>query len=234
MTRTLMTVLWTKAESIVFTASVLGVIIVLTSFDTNAKAVPQFFTNKVAFQSATSGIVLQTETFDSTPGPDPLTNTAPFATVSKNITLSHTGTSTFGVRVPAFQGGSGNAAGWVNSGFGPLTFTFPSPINALGVDIWDLGDFGVTSLTLTTSTGSQVLFNNFSGPDNNLQFGGVLDTTASFISATFTNTSTADYIEFDDLTFGNVPEPAAFTIALLGIMMLSFHDWRRIRTLSPG
>jgi PEP-CTERM motif len=210
-------------------AASLGCLVIATAFlASTSNAAPMFFTNKAAFLAAAAATPLQTETFDTTPGINPMSNTAPFSTSLKNIMLSRTGTSTFGIRAPAFQGGSGNAAAWADSGLGPLTFTFPSPINTVGVDIWDLGDYGATTLTLTTDHGSQILFNNFSGSDNNLKFGGVIDTSAAFVSARFTNTVTTDYIEFDDLRFGVVPEPSIFAIALLGLAVLGFRRAPRI------
>ncbi|WP_270938568.1 PEP-CTERM sorting domain-containing protein [Falsiroseomonas oryzae] len=186
-----------------------------------ASAAPIFFTDLAAFQAALSAAsgATQTESFETHPLSEDLTanpSTANGITVASNAGPSSdlravipVGNGTVGVDVLTQRGGS------------TITFTFASPINAFGIDIFDLGTQNTpTTLRLIIASGSQDLFAGFTGTANNLQFGGVIDTATPFTTVTFTNSTLNDRVFLDDLRYGRTglptPAPEPGTLALLG------------------
>ena len=170
-----------------------AVLMLVATIGSFSSAAPVFYDNLTAFQTATSGIFLTSESFDAT-----TVGSLPQTTPS-GITVSTTGSGTI-TSTPAY--GSGNAVGFgTDFGGTSITFDFSSPISAFGLDIFDLGTAGATDLTLTTVGGSQIVFDDFTSSVGNQQFAGVFDPNSPFTSVTLTNTETGDYVELDNLQF---------------------------------
>ncbi len=200
-----------------------------------ASAAPVFFTDLTAFQSALAAAsgATQTEGFETHPLSEDLTanpssangitvssDAGPFSDLRSVITV---GNGTVVVDVLTRLNGSS------------ITFAFATPINAFGIDIFDLGTQNTpTTLRLIIASGSQDLFAGFTGTDNNRQFGGVIDTETAFTSVTFTNSTLNDRVAMDDLRYGRTglpapaPEPGALVLlatALAGLC-LGGRRWR--------
>jgi hypothetical protein len=122
---------------------------------------------------------------------------------------------------------------------GPLLrMNFAVAISALSFDIFDLGTVGSTTLSFTLNNGDAgVLANNFSsGTSGNLLFRGIT-TTSTFTSITLSNTAQGDYIEFDNIRYGQsttavVPEPGTIAGAASGLIVLGLMARRRRRHAS--
>ena len=191
-----------------------------------ASANPVFFTSEAAFQAAAAGIALTTENFDTTTAGG-FPQTTPTGIMISAVNAGPNGT--FNGVLAAISGGSGQTVQFqTQSGGTSVTFDFSSPINAFGIDVFDLGTQGATDLTLTTANGSQLLFDDFVGAFANQQFAGVVDTMNSFTSVTIHNTQPADFVGFDDLQFGTaVPEPVTVLLLALGLIGASCSTKRR-------
>lgn len=203
------------------------------SMGSAAKAAVSLYTNEGLFQAAAGAL-----TFES------------FETASLNTATS-----------VGFPGGTFSCSGstWCPGFFGistltaldgtqsvffatpdSATFTFNSPISAFGIWIDGFGDVGTTTMTVTTSGGA--LFNPFSsfngspiGNFANGLFVGIVDTTGTFSSVTFSATQPNDGVFFDRLQYSAgtaVPEPLAWQlmIAAFGTLGLAMRR-RRMRLL---
>ncbi len=140
--------------------------------------------------------------------------------------------------------GSTKAVQWRGPSQGAVTFDFMStvvsPVNAFGIQIWDIGNdpgaglFGPapTTLTLVTSNGA-IISHTFPaiGPGTGVGFMsyvGIIDRTMSFVSATISSDNFTDELQFDDLRFGAVPStpppggmvPEPTSLALFGLTAL--------------
>ena len=215
-------------------ASVAGLGLLLLPL-TSLQAAPVFFTDQTAFQSevTSAGIGgLSIESFEGLPDLKP----APF-TVG-NLTVSP-GTGSLGtVFAPSTLATDGtHILGWNNGSVSPatFTFTFATPIRAFAVDVIDLGDSNPpgssgpipATLILTANSDSQALFSNFTGPDGNVLFAGVIDATNAFSSVTFTleGVPQGDFIAFDRVQSATVSEPSL--LALLGLGLAGLAAARR-------
>jgi hypothetical protein len=71
------------------------------------------------------------------------------------------------------------------------------------------------------------LFTNFTGPDGNVLFAGVIDATNAFSSVTFTleGVPQGDFIAFDRVQSATVSEPSL--LALLGLGLAGLAAARR-------
>jgi hypothetical protein len=189
-----------------------------------AWSAPAFYTDETAFLAAVTAPPL-VESFEALADGTP----APFSTAS-GITVSNVGTSSVDITTASDAVSDGaKAVGCVFSGGGELTFDFPTPIFAFGTDVNDLGTLGSTTLTLTTTTGSQVVFLDFTGPSGNLLFAGVVDP-AGFTSVTFSNTSTADFAGFDRVQFlapSAIPALGPVGLGLIACALV-FSGWIRL------
>jgi hypothetical protein len=170
--------------------------------------------------SASITVYTTSASFNAAAGPLPAQNfnagpVGPAPITVGGITISNTGSSIVSVS-PAFYA-SGNSVQWTFSGTGAMTFTFSSPITAFGADFFDVGTVGATTLSVALNNGDNAaLFTSFTGSGGNQQFRGFIST-SPFTSITFTNTSGGDFVEIDNVLFGNaIPEPA--TMAVFGLM----------------
>jgi hypothetical protein len=189
-----------------------------------AQGAPIVFQDQTAFETAAASagvpLPLSLETFGAF-ALGLLPQTANGITVSTD----NNGSINFG----AYNGGS-HAVIFSTQEFGTsITFNFPSPIHAFGVSVYDLGTVGPTDLSITTTAGAQLVYNNFESGRGNILFAGVIDATTAFSSVTVTNTQWDDYVELDNVTYGAsaVPEPG--TLALLGAGLAGLRSLRRKR-----
>jgi hypothetical protein len=183
-----------------------------------AQASVTFYTNAAAFNAA-AGPGLTLENFDTSTISDfPATSSAGLGINSPFSNVPFTG-----IQNSVYASGR-SAMGYPANG--AITFTFPTPVTAFGIDLFDLGTVGATTLTLTLSDGSsQALFTGFTGGIGNQLFAGFISTTP-ITSATFSSTATGDFLEFDNARFGNtIPEPA--TMAVFGLMAVGAYGVRR-------
>jgi len=189
-----------------------------------AWSAPAFYTDEAAFLAAAMEPP-QVESFEALADGTP----APFSTAS-GITVSNVGTSSVDITTaPDAVSDGAKAVGCVFSGGGDLRFDFSAPIVAFGIDVNDLGTLEAATLTLTTTTGSQVVFLDYTGSSGNLLFAGVVDP-AGFTSVTFSNTSTADFVGFDRVQFLAAPAVPALGPVALGLIVcaLGFSGCRRL------
>jgi len=204
----------------------------------DANATPTLFTNETSWLSATSSasISLGLESFE---GAGILTNqpSINFGTV----TVSYPGTGGVSTEMGTTATPSdGSFTIWYESnGSDAITFSFASPINAFGIDIFDPLDSG-GSLTLMVSSETGGPFTVVSGALSNMTqvFAGLLDPTTTFSEVRFVSNGVNDVVWFDRLHFGTVREPTQVaepgTLAMLGFgfAALGFVGWRRQR-LAP-
>ncbi|MES9938049.1 MAG: PEP-CTERM sorting domain-containing protein [Sedimenticola sp.] len=191
----------------------IAVLVISLGISSAAFSAPVFYTSEALFTAdATSGgISLGMESFEDS------TNSTDFTGGSVAV-AGGSGISTWS----SYATDGVNMVHWWIS----ATFTFDAPINAFGIDIVDLGTAGSTTLTLTTDTGSQVLFSNFTGAGGNLLFGGVIDLTTNFVSATLTNTASGDGVLLDRMQTGTTAVPEPTTLALMGLGLAGI-GWKR-------
>lgn len=190
-----------------------------------ALAAPIFYTNEAVFQAdaASAGISLSVEDFDAFPTSENLLTTP---SSLGGITVSGSGDAT--ELLDAFVNAPGKAPmiRSSTSGGDSIAFTFASPINAIGFDIFDFGTRAdPNTLTLMTTTGAQVLFASLGGDSGDPLFGGAIDTATPFVSATLQTSGASDFVEFDNMQFGAVaavPEPGTLALFGLGLAGLGF------------
>lgn len=208
-------------------AAVFAVSVLLSQ---TAAAVPQFFTDRAAFQAAAGTLV--TESLDS-------------VTTGGNVTVQPTGvTLTAGGDAGSiFQEG---AADFVSEGTSSLqvrswgvgatmTFDFAGPIVAFGVDFLD--NDNPFDMDLTVNGVSQNFLSDLdhrSSQDGPLFF-GVIDV-ASFTQAVIESNANNLTANFDFIQFGReldraVPEPGTLSLFATG---LGFLAWRRRRAALLG
>lgn len=175
-----------------------------------------FYTNSAAFTAA-AGPGLTTENFDSTPS-----SLVPVTTVATGLKVTSPDPNAQ-VSPAAFASGQSEKSTLQN---GAVTFTFPTPVTAFGIDVFDLGTVGATTLTMTLSdSSSQALFSGFTSFTGNQQFAGFISTTP-ITSVTFSNSQSGDFVEFDNARFGGaVPEPA--TLGVFGVLAAGAFGLRR-------
>ena len=108
-----------------------------------------------------------------------------------------------------------------------MTFDLPFPVNAFGLEIFNAGNSDLndptkvfpTDISLSTTLGTDLVFDNHNGPNGNELFAGVVSATESFDSVTLIIQKVEngqDTIYLDDLVFGTapssnpIPEPTMF------------------------
>lgn len=203
-----------------------------------AQAAPMTFLNDEAgFNAALGGAVLTIEDFnDETVTPDQMSLNLSDLTITS--TQMH-----LGVRSSIDCGAFGLAtACFAISGFEttPITFTFPSPVNAFAFDFNDFGDNdnnsappGLGDLRLTIPglvTDLVIASSDGSNADDIAQFFGFIDPDASFTQIVLENTFFEDNVAYDNFRFGTVaavPEPS--TLALFGLGLAGIAALRRRR-----
>jgi hypothetical protein len=96
-------------------------------------------------------------------------------------------------------------------------FTFDAPVFAFGIDIFDLGTSGASSLFILVDGVEHTLFSSVTGANGNLRFGGVTDA-SGMTNISIYSTNQYDVIELDNVSYrgGAVPEPATWAMMLVG------------------
>ena len=194
-----------------------------TANATHVHAVGVFYTDETAFNSATSGISLSLEGFETSFTTGSTVNFSNFSVSSNNASdleskigdspdTSHPATE--GLRLLQYS---------TTTQAGGVTFNFSAPINAFSVDIIDPLDGAAFDdyLSLSNSNGdSQVLLTG-SQPNNDIYFAGITDSTQPFNSVTIFSTKVpGDAISLDRVQFNVVPIPPALWLFGSGILGL--------------
>ena len=199
-----------------------------------AEAAPMTFLNDEAgFNAALGGAILTIENFDDEAGTSDL----------MLLNLSDLTITSTAAHLEVGAAGVCNAFGLATQCLvindfetTPITFTFPSPVNAFAFDFNDFGDDDgtrpgnlqltipglVTDLVIASSDGSNA--------DDNAQFFGFIDPDASFTQIVLENTFFEDNVAYDNFRFGTVaavPEPS--TLALFGLGLAGIAALRRRR-----
>jgi hypothetical protein len=112
--------------------------------------------------------------------------------------------------------GSGNSAKGAGDD-ATFIFTFDAPVFAFGIDIFDLGTAGASSLFILVDGVEHTLFSSVTGATGNQRFGGVTDA-GGMTNISIYATNANDNIELDNVSYrgGAVPEPATWAIMLVG------------------
>jgi hypothetical protein len=189
----------------------------------SAHAVPTFFTNESAFNTAIGGASLNLESFES-----------PFVDGTPSVAFADlvvTGDQNLMRVNPVAQATDGTGTiGMVDFNFNGnfVTFTFNSPINAFSLDVLNANDFGSGgNLILSNNNGaSQALYGGLL-PTNFNSYSALIDNATSFTSVAVNTTLTGDGLQFDRLGFGlvdfspaSVPEPETFLLMLAGLGLI--------------
>lgn len=188
---------------------------------TNVFGAPSLFYDETAFLSQTGPLTL--ESFEQLLATDPLPGSlAQIVTDAFTLTNS-TGTLDFDVwdaTIPNLAHpthGNQFVVWYANLASTSVTFQFHQPINTLGVNIVNYGSLIDDSpLTFVTDGGDSgnAAFAPF--PTGNDQFFGILGTT--FTSITFARSHQNAAPIFDEIYFGNIPEPKSFVSALIAVV----------------
>jgi hypothetical protein len=192
---------------------------------TSARAAAVVHTTAASFNAAATG--LTTVNLDAAPNAP-----APF-TVGAVTFQDPQGTSN-SVFLTGAAYGTGKSVQTSTAGGPLLRMNFAVAISALSFDIFDLGTVGSTTLSFTLNNGDAgVLANNFSsGTSGNLLFRGIT-TSTTFTSITLSNTAQGDFVEFDNIRYGQstavVPEPGTIAGAATGLIVLGVMARRRRR-----
>lgn len=182
-----------------------------------AAATPMFFTTESAFQTAASGISLESEGFNQATNEVGLTSKT-FGDVSVSAT------TIFAVILAFDTDGGTSSLLWVGSGTNELTFSFAQPINAFGIDVVSLGDAAdPTTLSVSLDGGAFTdVLTDFTGLAGNVQFVGIVDTMAPFGSITFSSSALGDGAFLDRAQYGALPEPSTLVLFAMGVAALGF------------
>jgi hypothetical protein len=195
-----------------------------------ANAIPSFYDDMTAFDTAAAAVTLNLDTLDSHPS-------GSLPSSANGITIS---TNNNGKIDTSPEYGSGHVVSFYTaSGGTEITFTFSTPINAFGIDVFDLGTDGPTTFTVALLSDSM----GYNLPDTDIRglksFFGVVDTATTFSTVILTNSDSGDYIELDNVQYGknaelvlqspanDVPEPGTLALFGIGLAGLGFARRRR-------
>ncbi len=190
------------------------------------------FNNEASFLDSAGLVTL--ESFETLPATSPFPGVASIASGQVTITNStatgdldiwdqpvSAGHATHGDKYLVWYGQTTSAS---------LTFTFPAPLVAFGVNIVDYGyPAHSTSMTFSTKAGDSGVAAVAIDAIDSEQFFGVLS--SSFTSITFYRGSLSDGVVVDEICFRDLPEPTA--VALVGIAIAGLVAHRR-RTYTLG
>jgi hypothetical protein len=184
------------------------------------------FNNEANFLGSAGSITL--ESFETLPATSPFPGVASIASGQVTITNSSAtgdldiwdqpvsaGHATHGEKYLVWYGQTTSAT---------LTFTFPTPLVAFGVNIVDYGyPAHSTPMTFSTNAGDSGVAAVAIDAIDSEQFFGVLG--SPFTSITFYRGALSDGVVFDEIYFRALPEPTA--VALTGIAIAGLVAQRR-------
>ena len=199
-----------------------------------ANAQTTFFSDRLDFEAAVTGLVLNT--FDNVVDNG---DSIDFGSGTFNTAFARTFDSN-NVLTPYFGDGIsvGNDGVQSNNTF---VFEFDSPVHAVGLDIFDLGTIARSTFTVTTSNGDMdLIVEDFFGTRGNRVFSGVTSvegiTSLTFFNSYFIGDSNDDdVVGFDNLLLARqfspvipaVPEPATWFMMILGFAFVGLMTRRR-------
>ncbi|UTW54368.1 PEPxxWA-CTERM sorting domain-containing protein [Kordiimonas sp. SCSIO 12610] len=209
-------------------------VIMAFGLSSNAFAQTTFYSDRMDFEAAVTGLVLNT-----------------FDTVVDNGDTIDFGTGTFSTPIATVNDGSGPFDSFYGDGVSisnetvlsdnTFVFEFDSPVHAVGLDIFDLGTRARSTFTVTTSNGDvDLIAENFVGERGNRLFSGLTSvegiTSLTFYNSYFIGDSNFDdVVGFDNLllarsfspTVPAVPEPATWLMMIIGFAGIGLSLRRR-------
>ncbi|GMG81219.1 hypothetical protein LNKW23_04310 [Paralimibaculum aggregatum] len=179
-----------------------------------AGATVTYFNDEAAFDAATAGIGFIRDPFDTDIAE------ADSITLDSGVVSENTGT----FRLSGYnQVASGRYRNYVHGGAAgggtiAITWTFPAPVTALGLQYVDVNE---DELAVTVDGTMRALRESADGDPRDGFFGFTTTVPVSSIVFTHEIVYFTDYFEFDDLAFGaasaEVPLPAGLPLLLAGL-----------------
>ncbi|MET0382069.1 MAG: PEP-CTERM sorting domain-containing protein [Burkholderiaceae bacterium] len=240
-------VVGTALSAVAFSASAAPVTFFGQDLNTSGDPSQVAPTNSTSARNAFFGNLqgVGTETFESFPSG---------ATPPLAVTFPGAGTATLtgAISIGSGNDGSGRYAisgsNYVYANTDSFNIAFSAPIAAFGFYGIDIGDFGgQLSLSLTDVHGitSTIIVPNTIGQNGDTSgsvlYFGFYDTTDTYTSISFNDSTTADVFGFDDFSIGSnkqvvptIPEPSSWLLMALGLAAVGFVARRRGSDKSTG
>jgi hypothetical protein len=208
--------------------------VALLGLSFSASAQTTFYSDRMDFEAAVTGLVLNT--FDNVVDNG---DSIDFGTGAFNTPFAMVNDGT-GQNDPFFGDGVSISNPTLQSN-NTFIFEFDSPVHAVGLDIFDLGTQARSTFTVTTSNGDvDLIAENFFGERGNRLFSGLTSvegiTSLTFYNSYFVGDSAFDdIVGFDNLLLARqfspavpaVPEPATWLMMIFGFAFVGLATRRR-------
>lgn len=187
----------------------------------HANAAPVFYSDLSAFLVAASGTTLEVDDFGTT-GATAVTS-ASYASFGVTSPTAFSTNAAYACSDACIS--FSTTADGLGSNGQNLTFSFAASIVAFGLTVIDAGNVGNTDLRLEVGGVSQILFDDYEAPQDNVVFVGVIDLTQPFSQVVFNNTRVGDFVMLENLQFADsvgatIPIPGSLlylSMALVGL-----------------
>lgn len=192
-------------------------VLALSASAGQAVGAPIYFTDRASFDAA-AGALAGFESFESFIAQVSPVDFGPF-TVSES---GEPGQTFFGdPAAPRATDGAKSLGYNTDTNASLVTFTFDSPINALGFDVSSFNTMGPQTVTIGGDVNGMISLTSVSTP----AFFGVIDTMGTFDTVTFSTSfsGNATGLSIDAVSFGsasNTPVPEPTSLAIWGIVTM--------------